>query len=150
LLHSTLALICHLIAVAGLFGLLGAEFVAAVQVLLYASAVIILILFALLLLDSRTEVLAENDHLFVVASVVVGVLILFFILPVAAVFVGEVLPFEVGDSGGVISIGGLLFSRYVIPFQLVGVLIIVALVAVVMLGQAEVDADISDEAVNDS
>lgn len=135
LMHSTLALICHLIAMAGLFALLDAEFIAVVQLLLYASAIIILILFAMLLLRSKIEAFCENEHLFVASVAVVGILVLFFILPVSASFVSEVSLFEQHHLGTVLSIGNSLFSRYVIPFQMIGVLIIVALVAVVMLGQ---------------
>jgi NADH-quinone oxidoreductase subunit J len=133
---SAMFLVLTIIALAGLFVLLHAYFLAAVQVLVYAGAVMVLFLFVIMFLDLRSE---ERRKIKILAAIgglgsSAAILLLFLYHLLHA-------PIEVADSpsveGGTLALGKLLFTQYVLPFELVSVLLLVAMVGVVLLSKKE-------------
>jgi NADH-quinone oxidoreductase subunit J len=133
---SAMFLVMTIIALAGLFVLLHAYFLAAVQVLVYAGAVMVLFLFVIMLLDLR----AEERRRFKILAAVGGVGSAAVIL---LIFLHNLLhaPLPSADSpsveGGTFALGKLLFTQYVLPFEIVSVLLLVAMVGVVLLSKKE-------------
>jgi len=136
---SALSLVISFAGLAALFVLLDAYFLGVIQVLVYAGAVMVLFLFIIMLLDLKAEERRKFN-----TSVIIGGLV------VAAAFVAELcavieeLPFGNrtfpvihGNLQDVQNVGALLFSSYNLPFQVVGVLLLVATIGVVILSKRE-------------
>ena len=135
---SALSLVTMILALAGLFGLLGAYFLAAVQVWVYAGAVMVLFLFIIMLLDLKAEEGAPLRPLGVGAGVLTVVLLgtgFWQAIPASAWGTDSV---RAAESNDATSIGHLLFSTYVLPFEAVGLLLLVAMVGVIVLSKKDV------------
>ena len=135
LVHGALYLLGVLAGAAILFLLFLAEFVAWVQVLVYIGAVVVLLLFGLMLtrapigkmaLDSQTRPLAAVVSLaiFAITSTIVW-----------RTFKGQKVHFS--NPGTVSTLGQAIFSRYVLPFEIVSVVLLAALVGAVVLARKE-------------
>lgn len=151
--HSALALVVLFAMAAGIYLLLNAEFIAIVQILIYAGAVTILILFALML--TRTNNMRTNSNpnnrqwpLAAIISAVVGAAIVF------AVSLGQFSTARTGIGTGygssaacalppnnVVYIGQLLYSpscySYVLPFEIASVVLLVAIVGAIVIGRED-------------
>ena len=137
--YSVLALLVVMFCLASLFVMLGAYFVAALQVLLYAGAVLVLFLFVIMLLNLEPEALTRM-RLFTLRT--------FATAAAAALFYQLFRSFEcpVGEpplshvaapSGTVEAIGRLLFLNYLLPFELASFLILAAIIGAVTLAKHE-------------
>ncbi len=133
--HSALFLILALIAVAGVFILLAAEFLAVVQVLIYGGAVTILILFAMMLTRVRDMPAAmdgpQKPFAALAAAAFMGVSILAI---VSTDWPGQT------DQINVITldqIGGALFTTWAVPFEIASLVLTVALVGAIILARGE-------------
>jgi NADH-quinone oxidoreductase subunit J len=137
---SALSLVVSFLGLAALFMSLNAYFIGIIQVLVYAGAVMVLFLFIIMLLDLRVE---ERRHINWVASA--GG------LAVALILLGQIFsvirhfgparqrfpPLPGSPIDDVQKIGATLFSNYNLPFQIVGVLVLVATIGVVLLSKRE-------------
>jgi len=133
---SAMFLVLTLGSLAGLFVLLHAFFLAAVQVLVYAGAVMVLFLFVIMLLDLRAEERRKIKVAGAIAAVIsVGTIIALFLQSLASA------PLSAGSAptleGATIPLGRLLFTKYLLPFEIVSVLLLVAMVGVVLLSKKE-------------
>lgn len=133
---SAMFLVLTIISLAGLFTLLHAFFLAAVQVLVYAGAVMVLFLFVIMLLDLKTEERRRLKILAVMGGVTAaGTIFLIFQRSRLNASLGAV------DSpsleGGTFALGKLLFTQYLLPFEIVSVLLLVAMVGVVLLSKKD-------------
>jgi NADH-quinone oxidoreductase subunit J len=133
---SAMFLVLTIVSLAGLFVLLHAFFLAAVQVLVYAGAVMVLFLFVIMLLDLK----AEERRKIKVSGVVGGVVSVGAIL---GIFLSRLAHAPLGATeaqtleGGTARLGKLLFTEYLLPFEIVSVLLLVAMVGVVLLSKKE-------------
>jgi NADH-quinone oxidoreductase subunit J len=133
--HSALFLILALLAVAGIFILLAADFLAIVQILIYGGAVTILILFAMMLTRVRDLPTAADGPQKPVAAVAA---VVFMISSIAAVTSTEY-PNE-SERINVISfedIGNALFTTWAIPFEIASLVLMVALLGAIILARGE-------------
>ena len=135
---SAMFLVLTIISMAGLFVLLHAFFLAAVQILVYAGAVIVLFLFVIMLLDLKAEAMRRIKVYGVLAGIVaVGAILAIFLKSLAAtLFNNESHPMA---EGGTADLGKVLFTRYVLPFEVVSVLLLVAMVGVILLSKKNLD-----------
>ena len=133
---SAMFLVLTIGSLAGLFVLLHAFFLAAVQVLVYAGAVMVLFLFVIMLLDLRTE---ERRSLRLVATmaglIAIGAIVALFL----RTLLHSTLPAGTGAplDGSTVPLGNLLFSKYLLPFEIVSVLLLVAMLGVILLSKKE-------------
>ncbi|MFC2075488.1 NADH-quinone oxidoreductase subunit J [candidate division KSB1 bacterium] len=134
--HSALALVVALISVAGLFALLSSGFLAVLQVIIYAGAVMVLFMFVIMIIGpARVRGLSLNlPGLFV--ALLVGMFFFLDIAYLAWTFIGtpgtDTAP---AAYGGLEEIAGLLFTEYLLPFELTSLVMIVAIVGVVVLAK---------------
>src|SRR5512140_1322044 len=133
---SAMFLVLAIISLAGLFVLLHAFFLAAVQVLVYAGAVMVLFLFVIMLLDLKEEERRKVKVLGVVGGIIsVGAIL--------AIFLSSLLSAPLGAAesptleGGTIRLGKLLFTEYLLPFEIVSMLLLVVMVGVVLLSKKD-------------
>ena len=135
--YSVLSLLVMMFCLASLFIMLGAYFVAALQVLLYAGAVLVLFLFVIMLLNLEPEILART-RVFTLRTV--GTVVAFTLFALLVKLIGRPageLPLSElhAPNGNVESIGHFLFTRYLLPFELTSFLILAAIVGAVTLGK---------------
>ena len=142
LVHAALWLVVTLGAVAGCYLLLSAEFVAWVQVLIYVGAVVVLLLFGLMLTKAPIGVSLDLDGppLQRAAAAVVAVgLAAVVCVASAQAFHGERI--ELGDDAGrgsSTSIGTAVFRAWVLPFEVLSVLLLAALVGAIVLSRRDI------------
>ena len=134
LVNSFLALVVTMFSIGGLFILLQAPFLAAVQLIAYAGAVMVMFLFIIMLLDLRQgrEQLLPISPVRVIGAVLAG-LLSFLLAFVARDLSGETATGGREAVGSVASFGQMLFSEYYYLFELAGVLLTAALVGAVIL-----------------
>ncbi|KIL36654.1 NADH:ubiquinone oxidoreductase subunit J [Cohnella kolymensis] len=136
--HMALSLAFTFISLAGLYVLLGAEFVAFVQVLLYVGAITILMIFGIMMTKHDGEG-QEPARPLLETLAAIGCLCLFGILFYgirSAEFPAEAASLPADNT---LEIGKLLFTQYAIPFELVSVLLTVAFIGAVALAKREED-----------
>jgi NADH-quinone oxidoreductase subunit J len=136
--YSALSLIVVLCSLAVIYLLLGAEFLAVVQVIIYAGAIMVLFVLVIMLLNARQETRADRSRL----ARWLGA-------PLLVALVGEVLlavwqrfPPETTQAapalvGGPRAVGELLFRTYVLPFEVTSILILVAVLGAVVLAKKQ-------------
>ncbi len=137
---SALSLVVSFLGLSVLFMSLDAFFVGIIQVLVYAGAVMVLFLFIVMLLDIRTEERRPINWLTAGGGVAVAMILFIQICTVIGRFHAARQPFPalaISTTDDVWSIGRLLFSSYNLPFQIIGVLVLVATIGVVFLSRRE-------------
>ena len=134
---SAMFLVLTIISMAGLFVLLHAFFLAAVQVIVYAGAVIVLFLFVIMLLDLKEEARRKIKMFGIVTGLVsVGAIAMISLKTLKAANVDANLPAPQLE-GSTEALGKLLFTNYVLPFEVVSVLLLVAMVGVILLSKKD-------------
>jgi NADH-quinone oxidoreductase subunit J len=137
---SALSLVISFLGLAALFMSLNAFFVGIIQVLVYAGAVMVLFLFIIMLLDLRTETMRKINWPAVAGGLAVAIAFFAQVMSVIGHFQPARQPFP-PLSGSVIDdvrgVGMRLFDTYNLPFQIVGVLVLVATIGVVVLSKRE-------------
>ena len=133
---SAMFLVLTIISMSGLFVLLQAYFLAAVQILVYAGAVIVLFLFVIMLMDPKEAERRRFQKFGTFLGIAaVGGLAGIMINTVRLSVVGESL--VASGEGETDSLGQLLFTSYVLPFEIISVLLLVAMVGCILLSKRE-------------
>jgi NADH-quinone oxidoreductase subunit J len=133
--HAALFLVINLASVAALYLMLGAEFLAAAQVIVYAGAIMVLFVFAIMvLIPGKEETGPDPRRPWRLVALPAGGVLLVMVL---AIVIGTQGPTPVGSPapGGVEAIGRLLFGDYLFPFELTSVLLLAAMVGVLLLAR---------------
>jgi NADH-quinone oxidoreductase subunit J len=124
-----------------LYLMLGAQFIAAAQVIVYAGAIMVLFVFVIMLLNAGAERPTRGS----IMAPVVGVPLLTMLLAVMAYALWRIFPGEAsvrfGDfaGGGPADVGRALFTTYLLPFEITSVLVLIAIVGAVVLAYKELD-----------
>ena len=136
--HSALSLIVVMVALAGLYLLMGAEFVAAVQIIVYGGAIMVLFIFVIMLLNAGLEERTNFSRLATYAGIPLA-LAVSGLIAAAIARSGSYLP-AAAPSGALTStktLSMLLFTEFVYPFELTSFLILVAILGAIVLAQRE-------------
>lgn len=138
--HCAIALVFSFFGVAALFVLLDAEFLAAAQVLLYVGGITILLLFAIMLTSriSARGIKVMNEQVGISAVVVLAIIGLMVFASLKG-FPAVVPPLVMPDNTA--SIGRLLLTTYVLPFEVVSLLLLAAMVGAIILARRERGGD---------
>ena len=138
--HSVLYLILTFFTLSGHYILLNAQFLAAVNIIVYAGAIMVLFLFVIMFLNMKQDHEEAKTNLTKIAATIVGgtiFVILFGAYRKSAIPGAN--PYEFDSQVGMIeNLGHLLFREYLLPFELISILLLVAMVGAVMLGKREV------------
>lgn len=136
--HSALSLIVVMIALAGLYLLMGAEFVAAVQIIVYGGAIMVLFVFVIMLLNAGVEEHTNISKLAGIAGVPLAVALLGFIAAaIARSNDAAQATMQSGTLADTKAISTMLFKDFVYPFELTSFLILVAILGAIVLAQRE-------------
>jgi NADH-quinone oxidoreductase subunit J len=137
---SALSLVVSFLALAALFMSLDAYFIGIIQVLVYAGAIMVLFFFIIMLLDLRAEKLRKINWAASAGGVAVALVLAIEIFSIVGRLSSAKEPFPPlarPASDDVHQIGLLLFGNYNLPFQIIGVVILIATIGVVMLSRRE-------------
>jgi NADH-quinone oxidoreductase subunit J len=133
---SAMFLVLTIVSLAGLFVLLHAFFLAAVQILVYAGAVMVLFLFVIMLLDIKDEVRRRFQTFGIATGTVsVGALGALSIYSIVTSGLGQGLTPQA--EGATPTLGRMLFTQYLLPFEIVSILLLVAMVGVILLSKKD-------------
>ena len=138
---SAISLIGVMASLAVLYLLLGAEFIAAAQVIVYAGAIMVLFVFVIMLLNAGTE--SKKGRSLVAQAL--GAPVLVALLGILAFFVQRLFPRAYtthfgGFTGGTAKdVGRALFTTYLLPFEATSILILIAIVGAIVLAHKEMD-----------
>ena len=137
--NSALSLVVVMSSLAMIYLLLGAEFVAAIQIIVYAGAIMVLFVFVIMLLNAGAEERTQGSRIALlmgVPGVIVLVSTVGWILVRNNQQLGEV---SIGKSnfGATSNIANLLFRDFLLPFEITSVLILIAIMGAVVLGRRE-------------
>lgn len=137
--HSVLYLIFCFFTIAGHYILLNAQFLAAVHIIVYAGAIMVLFLFVIMLLNLNAETEPHKPLIIKGASVVTGGMLLVVLIATfksAAMSVSS--PEFNSDLGMVESLGKVLYDQYMLPFEVSALLFLSAMVGATMIGKKEI------------
>ncbi len=140
--HSALAVILVMMALAVLYLLLGAEFIAAVQVIVYAGAVMVLFVFVIMLLNAGVEVRTNYSKIAKYVGVPLG---LFLLVEVAYRMWRSTIGATVANGVGAVNsnavdtaeLSKLLFRDYLFPFEVTSILVLIAIVGALVLAKRD-------------
>jgi NADH-quinone oxidoreductase subunit J len=143
--YSALALLIMFFHVAGLYVTLHAEFLAAVQIVVYAGAILVLYLFVVMLLNVKTE---ERYHSQLPVAGLLGVMLCTEIILLAVQSRSAVSPSTLPANSVVASsntetIGELLYSTYLFPFEVASLILLVAMIGAIILAKKDIGESVS-------
>lgn len=136
--NSVLWLIVVFFAISGHYILLNAQFLAIVNIIVYAGAIMVLFLFVVMLmnLNAETEPI-KNRRLQLIGVTSGGALMLIIISAVSKIDVEQLVQINAGDSGLIKVLGMNLFKNYVLPFEISSVIFLSAMIGAVVIGKKE-------------
>lgn len=135
--HGALFLLAHFVTLSVLYITLDAQFLAAVQVIVYAGGIVILILFVIMLIGSREVHDAQRGGMWAsLTGVGLGVVLLIsMIISFAGAYGGAAPDAAPLEGGAPYAVGMSLFTRYILPIEMVAVLLLVALIGALLLAR---------------
>ena len=141
--HSALSLVLTFFSLAGLYVLLNAQFIAAIQVIVYAGAIMVLFLFVIMLLNLDEKKRTRERHPLQKAF---GIVLACFILAgIGSVIATGILygnkggetAVKVSAVGNTKALAGLLFTEWVLPFEITSILLLAAIIGAIVLSKKE-------------
>lgn len=137
--HSILALIVTFFAISGHYILMNAQFLAIVNIIVYAGAIMVLFLFVVMLMNLNAATEPQKNRVLQFAGLISGGCL--FLVMIAALMKSDVAghPMQLtgGDAGLIKNLGRALFNDYVIPFEISSVLFLSAMMGAVVIGKKE-------------
>lgn len=141
--HGVLWMLVLFLHIAVLYLFLNADFLAAIQIIIYAGAVLVLFLFVIMLLNLREE---EAERRFLntwpFGLIIAGCLIVFFIFILNEI---EVFPSpgnysieKIRSEGNIMTIGKVLYTEYLLPFEIASLVLLVAIIGAVVLAKRKI------------
>ena len=140
--HCALSLVGTFFCLGAIYVMLNAEFVAVIQVLVYAGAIMVLFLFVLMLLSSKDNEKYVNK--WSIGNLLTGLLSLCIFVQIASLFTADELqlgpkgayPIEIVEEvGSVALIGRLLFTDYILSFEIIAILLLIAVIGAVVIAK---------------
>jgi len=143
-LHSAMFLVLNFFCIAILYLLLNSQFIAIIQVMIYAGAIMMLVVFVIMLLSVEEEERTYKVRFSPGKAVGMGLGAILFVALIVGVAVrvlpgmwGEFPPERVAQIGDINAVAGLLFTRFLFPFEVASIVILVGIVGAVILSKKE-------------
>ncbi|UFH59059.1 NADH-quinone oxidoreductase subunit J [Sulfurovum mangrovi] len=145
-LYAMTALASGMVLISGFFFILGADFLGVVQLIVYVGAVMALYSFAMMFFDATREVKEKNTNggvVFVLGGLSALVLVLMFAAPIHSESIQALYPMHEG-VGNAQDVGIVLFTKYLIPFEVAAVMLLVAMIAGIILAGKKMDQSLTE------
>lgn len=138
--HSVVWMLVLFVHIAVLYLFLNAEFLAAIQIIIYAGAILVLFLFVIMLLNVKREETEKRFQRHWGISLIIGIIFIIFFLSILSKI--SVLP-QRGDytvkfiqsEGSIMTIGKVLYTEYLLPFEVASLILLVAIIGAVVLAK---------------
>ena len=148
-LNAVSALAAGMVFISAIFFLLGAEFLGVVQIIVYTGAVVVLYAFAMMFFDTSKECEPKSGKkakiiIYLLSSFIALLLIFIFLAPVYGIRLESLSPVA-SELGNIEAIGILLFSKYLLAFEMCAIMLLVAMVAGIILIHKDMNAQSSVE-----
>lgn len=133
---SILWLIVVFFAISGHYVMLNAQFLAIVNIIVYAGAIMVLFLFVVMLMNLNAESEpAKNYRLHIIGIVSGGSLLIIILSALMKTDQQQLVQMKIGDQGLIANLGKVLFTNYVLPFEIASVLFLSAMIGAVIIGK---------------
>jgi NADH-quinone oxidoreductase subunit J len=138
--NSVMFLILTFFAISGHYILMNAQFLAVVNIIVYAGAIMVLFLFVIMLMNLNADVEPQKSQLIQLAGIISGGVL--FIVLISALRNASNVPIDQQpvDIGLIENLGKVLFKDYVLPFEISSVLFLSAMIGAVVIGKKEIAA----------
>ena len=143
-LYALTALAAGMIFISAFFFILGADFLGAVQIVVYSGAVMALYAFGMMFFDTTREVKEKKGNQYLVvglATISAVLVVLIFSAPIISDNITALYP--MGDNGNTQEVGMVLFTKYLVPFEVAAVMLLVAMIAGIILAGKKMDASLT-------
>lgn len=135
---SVLFLIATFFSISGHYILMNAQFLAIVNIIVYAGAIMVLFLFVIMLMNLNTDTEPQKSRIVQMAAVISGGILFLIIISALKTVSLNPTPISTGGNIGLIhNLGMVLFQHYVLPFELSSVLFLSAMVGAIVIGKKE-------------
>lgn len=145
-LYAMTALASGMVLISGFFFILGADFLGVVQLIVYVGAVMALYSFAMMFFDATREIKEKNTNgavVFVLGGLSALMLVLMFAAPIHSESIQALYPMHAG-VGNAQDVGIVLFTKYLIPFEVAAVMLLVAMIAGIILAGKKMDQSLTE------
>ncbi|BAF69412.1 NADH-quinone oxidoreductase subunit J [Nitratiruptor sp. SB155-2] len=144
-LYSMSALAAGMVFISAFFFLLDADFLGVVQIIVYGGAVMALYAFAMMFMDTTKDVKEKNPSkkiVFFLSGMVALLLVIILLTPIVSDKVQALYPVS-DEVGNAEAVGIVLFTKYLVPFELAAVMLLVAMIAGIILASKRMDESIT-------
>ncbi|MEA1880161.1 MAG: NADH-quinone oxidoreductase subunit J [Campylobacterota bacterium] len=146
-LYAMTSLASAMVLISGFFFLLGADFLGVVQLVVYVGAVIALYSFAMMFFDATRDIKEKNTNsalVFMLGGLSALVLVLMFAGPIYSENIQALYPMTEG-VGNAQDVGMVLFTKYLIPFEVAALMLLVAMIAGIILAGKKMDDSLTED-----
>ncbi len=133
--YNALGLLLNFISLAIIYFLLNAPFIGVIQIIVYSGAIVVFFLFVIMLLNLR-EPLMDFDFSFKGLISIILIFALFLGVSIS-LYITKLPKFELSEEGKVSKLGELLLTKYLVPFELASILLLVAIVIAIIIGRKQ-------------
>lgn len=135
--NSVMCLILTFFSISGHYILMNAQFLAIVNIIVYAGAIMVLFLFVIMLMNLNADVEPQKGQLVQLAGVISGGVLFLVVLAAIKTAQPQVVEKTNTDIGLISNLGKVLFTKYVLPFEISSVLFLSAMIGAVVIGKKE-------------
>ena len=147
ILYAMTSLAAAMVLISGFFFLLGADFLGVVQLVVYVGAIMALYSFAMMFFDATRDIKEKNTNnalVFLLGGMSALVLVLMFSAPIYSENIAALYPMHEG-VGNAQDVGMVLFTKYLIPFEVAAVMLLVAMIAGIILAGKKMDNSLTED-----
>ena len=146
-LYAMTSLAAGMVLISGFFFILGADFLGVVQLIVYVGAIMALYSFAMMFFDATRDIKEKNTSsalVFVLGGLSALVLVLMFAAPIHSDAIQALYPMHEG-VGNAQDVGIVLFTKYLVPFEVAAVMLLVAMIAGILLAGKKMDESLTED-----
>lgn len=150
-LYAMTSLAAGMVLISGFFFILGADFLGVVQLIVYVGAIMALYSFAMMFFDATRDIKEKNTGnalVFLLGGMSALVLVLMFAAPIHSDAITALYPMHEG-VGNAQDVGIVLFTKYLVPFEVAAVMLLVAMIAGIILAGKKMDASLTEDMTAD-
>jgi len=151
-LYAMTSLAAGMVIISGFFFILGVDFLGVVQLIVYVGGVMALYAFAMMFFDATRDIKEKNTNamvVFTLGGLSALVLVLMFAAPIHSGNIEALYPMHEG-VGNAQDVGMVLFTKYLIPFEVAAVMLLVAMIAGIILAGKKMDRSLTEELDEDA
>jgi NADH-quinone oxidoreductase subunit J len=146
-LYAMTSLAAGMVLISGFFFILGADFLGVVQLIVYVGAIMALYSFAMMFFDATRDIKERNTNsllVFALGGMSALVLVLIFAAPIYSEQIHAIYPMH-ESIGNAQDVGIVLFTKYLVPFEVAAVMLLVAMIAGIILAGKKMDQSLTED-----